>query len=112
MARSLDDEVRKVSARRLQHFVALPRHVALDRSQNKFRDFEIIPGLQTVRQHVEKVLVPSDKKGLLIGKKGATINFIQESSGARVSLDGNTATVVGKAENVRAALRQIHAKIT
>ena len=86
VAKKLDEEVRKISERRLKDFLALPRHAALDRSAKKFRDFEIISDFQAVDHIAEQIFVPVDKKGLLIGKKGATIAAIQANSGARASL--------------------------
>lgn len=101
----LDSIVKEISAKRLSEFVAFPDGQALDFSQKKFRDFILPHGFNSTGQISEKVPVPPDKRGLVIGKRGATRQEIEESTGAKISLneEKSYALVIGQPGQVREA---------
>jgi len=107
-AQLLDSVVREMSATRLRTFVGLPRADALDNSMGKFRDFEIPEGFNDSGDVTQTVDVPFAKKGLVIGKGGATIKALQASSGARLAWRGSRALVIGQPAQVRDAVQQIN----
>jgi len=111
LAQQLDSVVKEMSATRLQGFVELPDEQALEHSTKKYRDFEIPEGFNDSGDVSQMVYVPSHVKGLLIGKGGATIKALHASTGARVSVIGNSALVVGQPEQVYFAVQQIYHQI-
>lgn len=104
---ALDDFVKQVSADRLKKFVALRRAEALDYSTKKVLDFKLLAVFNETGDISEKVAVPSNKKGRVIGKAGAVIKDIQLRTGAKVNLDGEFALVMGQPAQVSAAVRRI-----
>mmetsp|Transcript_120398 Transcript_120398/g.341111 ORF Transcript_120398/g.341111 Transcript_120398/m.341111 type:complete len:323 (-) Transcript_120398:163-1131(-) len=110
---ALDDFVVRSSMERAERFVGLPDASALDQESKKCRDFEIPDGFNTSGKITESVPVPSSKRGLVIGRKGATIKAIEASSGARASFDdaSGSCIVSGSSAQVAAAVREIRAKM-
>jgi len=109
MTRELDRIVRTLSMERLERFVALSSGAALDQESKKYRDFELPEAFRTSDITVVILEVPPTKKGLVIGKKGATIKGINSSSGAIASFDDRSDNVIvrGKPSQVRSAVKQI-----
>lgn len=109
----LDSVVKNLSDLRLHSFLALPDRDACDQAQKKRRDFPIPQGFNSTGVISSKLPVASDKRGLLIGKKGATRQAIEESTGARLILDdGNPyVLIIGLPRQIDAAARKIQAKI-
>jgi len=99
------------SARRLDKFVELSDAEALDKAK-KFRDFDIPDGFNTTGDVCEKVPVPKGVRGRVIGSRGATMEEILSSTGARVLLEDEKtfALVVGQPAQVEAAVRMINDK--
>lgn len=107
-AARLDEFVFSVTASRLHTFVGLPDRVALDQSAKKFRDFDLDTSFNETGIVSATVSVPQARRGRVIGKKGATIQQIQSSTGTRVMLhDGEPARIFGQPTDVQAAVQQI-----
>lgn len=108
-ATRLDECVFSVTADRLKRFVGLPDRVALDQSAKKFRDFDVNPCFNETGVVSATVPVPQARRGKVIGKKGATIQQIQSSTGTRVMLedDGGPARIIGQPADVQSAVQQI-----
>eukprot|EP00927_Polykrikos_kofoidii_P034003 TRINITY_DN28848_c0_g1_i1.p1 TRINITY_DN28848_c0_g1~~TRINITY_DN28848_c0_g1_i1.p1 ORF type:complete len:328 (-),score=45.30 TRINITY_DN28848_c0_g1_i1:60-1043(-) len=107
----LDDFVREASAERLLEFVALPSAEALDQSKKCFRDFDLPEGFNETGDISTLVDVPNDMRGLVIGKRGATIRDIESSTGVMLSLVKDGARVVGQPAQVAAAVIRIKTEI-
>ncbi|CAE7426148.1 Exd1 [Symbiodinium natans] len=104
-ARQLQDDVMRASDRRWRRFVALPPEYALHQSSKRIRDVYEADDTSHVLH------VPTTRAGALIGKKGANIQAIRATSGAQVCVRDDVAMVVGRPENVEAAVQLILAKI-
>lgn len=112
MTEELNRFVAAESARRLDKFVELSDAEALDQSAKKFRDFDIPDGFNITGDVCEEVPVPKGVRGRVIGSRGATIQEICSSTGARVVLEDEKtfALVVGQPAQVEAAVRMINDK--
>jgi len=107
-AAKLDEFVLSVTAARIDTFVNLSDRVALDQSKKKFRDFNLDPCFNETGAISATVPVPQARRGRVIGKKGATIQQIQSSTGTRVMLDdGLPAIIIGQPADVQAAVQKI-----
>jgi len=107
---TLDLHVKSISDERAAVFVGLPR--TMTQEEKKMRDFDIPRGFNDTGHVTKHLHVPKNRLGIVIGKKGATINAIQKSSGAfSVHMDGENIFVTGLPDQVDAAMLQIEAKI-
>jgi len=106
---TLDQNVKLISSERAKRFVDKPE--VTKQEEKKKLDFVVPTGFNRTGNVTKEIHVPAHRKGLVIGKKGATVKRIQLTSGANIHLEGDKATVIGKPHEVEFAILQIQTKI-